>query len=150
MSVKSSIILIMPKSMVTGLEMGKTNLSRLGVLGSHLFFYNRLSRVTLFRSPGSNTKSMLICENTSPVSPRHAWACTSLDEVDVSQIVRFCNRTLRNSSTDLRIPLCKPEMGSGAFRGVTVWNQLSHEVKTVPSLAGFKTKFKMLLKDQRG
>ena len=27
-----------------------------------------------------------------------------------------CNRTLRNTSTDLRIPFCKPQMGSEAFR----------------------------------
>ena len=35
-------------------------------------------------------------------------------------------------------------------RGVTVWNQLSLEIKTAPSLVAFKTKLKSFLKDQRG
>ena len=63
-----------------------------------------------------------------------------------------CNRTLRNTSTDLRIPLCKTSNGQRSFsyRGVTVWNQLSLEIKTAPSLAAFKTKLKSFLKDQRG
>ena len=62
-----------------------------------------------------------------------------------------CNRTLRNTSTDLRIPLCKTSNGQRSFsyRGVTVWNQLSLEQKTAPSLAAFKTKLKSFLKDQR-
>ena len=49
-----------------------------------------------------------------------------------------CNRTLRNTSTDLRIPLCKTSNGQRSFsyRGVTVWNQLSLEIKTAPSLPG--------------
>ena len=53
-----------------------------------------------------------------------------------------CNRTLRNTSTDLRIPFCKTSNGQRSFsyRGVTVWNQLSLEIKTAPSLAAFKTK----------
>ena len=63
-----------------------------------------------------------------------------------------CNRTLRNTSTDLKIPLCKTSNGqrSISYRGVTVWNQLSLEIKTAPSLAAFKTKLKSFLKDQRG
>lgn len=63
-----------------------------------------------------------------------------------------CNRTLRNTSTDLRIPLCKTSNGQRSFsyRGVTVWNQLSLEIKTAPSLAAFKTRLKRFLKDQRG
>ena len=62
-----------------------------------------------------------------------------------------CNRTLRNTSTDLRIPFCKTSNGQRSFsyRGVTVWNQLSLEIKTAPSLAAFKTKLKSFLKDQR-
>ena len=63
-----------------------------------------------------------------------------------------CNRTLRNTSTDLRIPLCKTSNGQRSFsyRGVTVWNQLSLKIKTSLSLAAFKTKLKSFLKDQRG
>ena len=62
-----------------------------------------------------------------------------------------CNRTLRTTSTDLRIPLCKTSNGQRSFsyRGATVWNQLSLEIKTAPSLAAFKTKLKSFLKDQR-
>ena len=63
-----------------------------------------------------------------------------------------CNRTLLNTSTDLRIfLLCKTSNGQRSFsyRGVTVWNQLSLEIKTAPSLAAFKTKLKSFLKDQR-
>ena len=62
-----------------------------------------------------------------------------------------CNRTLRNTSTDLRIPLRKTSNGQRipSYRGVTVWNQLSLEIKTAPSLAAFKTKLKSFLKDQR-
>ena len=62
-----------------------------------------------------------------------------------------CNRTLRNTSTDLRIPFCKTSNGQRSFsyRWVTVWNQLSLEIKTAPSLAAFKTKLKSFLKDQR-
>ena len=63
-----------------------------------------------------------------------------------------CNHTLRNTSTDLRIPLCKTSNGQRSFsyRGVTVWNPLTLEIKTAPSLAAFKTKLKSFLKDQRG
>ena len=63
-----------------------------------------------------------------------------------------CNRTLCNTSTDLRIPLCKTSKGQHSFsyRGVAVWNQLSHEIKVASSLATFKTKLKTFLKDQRG
>ena len=62
-----------------------------------------------------------------------------------------CCRTLRNTSTNLKIPLCKTSNGQRSFsyRGVAVWNQLRQEIKTVPSLATFKTKLKMFLKDQR-
>ena len=62
-----------------------------------------------------------------------------------------CNRTLRNTSTDLRIPFCKTSNGQRSFsyRGVAVWNQLSLEIKTAPLLIAFKTKLKSFLKDQR-
>ena len=62
-----------------------------------------------------------------------------------------CNRTLRNASTDIRIPLCKTSNGQRSFsyRGVPVWNQISLEIKTAPSLAAFKTKLNFFLKDQR-
>ena len=63
-----------------------------------------------------------------------------------------CNRNLRNTSTDLGIPLCKTSNGQRSFsyRGVTVWNLLSYEIKTAPSLATFKMRLKSFLKDQRG
>ena len=63
-----------------------------------------------------------------------------------------CNRDLRNISTDLNILLCKTSNGqrSISYEGVTVWNQLSYEIKTAPSLTSFKTMLKRFLQDQRG
>ena len=51
----------------------------------------------------------------------------------------------------IKIPLCKTSNGQRSFsyRGVTVWNQLSLEIKTAPTLAAFKTKLKSFLKVQR-
>ena len=61
------------------------------------------------------------------------------------------NRVLRNTETDLRIPLCKTSNGQRSFsyRGVTVWNQLSSEIKTAQSLAIFKNRLKTFLKSNR-
>ena len=46
------------------------------------------------------------------------------------------NRALRNTETDLKIPRYKKSNGQRSFsyRGVTVWNQLSTEIKTAPSV----------------
>ena len=57
-----------------------------------------------------------------------------------------CNRTLRNTCTDLRIPLSKTSKRQRSFSYRGDWNQLSHEIKTVPPLATFKTKIKTILK----
>ena len=61
------------------------------------------------------------------------------------------NRGLRNIVTDLRIPICKTSNGQRSFsyRGVTVWNQLSSEIKTAQSLAIFKNRLKTFLKSNR-
>ena len=58
------------------------------------------------------------------------------------------NRALRNTETDLKIPRYKKSNGQRSFsyRGVTVWNQLSTEIKTAPSLAIFKNRLKIFLK----
>ena len=64
-----------------------------------------------------------------------------------------CNRTtLRNTSTDLRIPLCKTSNGQRSFsyRRVASWNQLKYEIKTAPSLAAFQARLETFLKDRRG
>ena len=45
-----------------------------------------------------------------------------------------CYRNLRNTSTDLKIPLCKTSKGQ---------NQLSHEIKAAPSISTFKMKNEM-------
>ena len=45
-----------------------------------------------------------------------------------------CNRNLRNTRTDLKIPLCK------IFKGES---QLSHEIKAALSPATFKMQFKI-------
>ena len=62
-----------------------------------------------------------------------------------------CNRNLRNTSTDLKIPLCKTPKGQHSFsyRGVAIWNPLSHDMEAAPSLATFTMKLKVLLKSQR-
>ena len=49
-------------------------------------------------------------------------------------------RTLRNTETDLRLPLFRTNNGqkSFAYRGATVWNSLDHQIKLSPSLSNFK------------
>ena len=53
-------------------------------------------------------------------------------------------RTLRNTETDLRLPLFRTNNGqkSFAYRGATVWNSLDHRIKLSPSLSNFKFKLK--------
>ena len=47
--------------------------------------------------------------------------------------------------TEALTPLDRTSNGQRSFsyRGVTVWNQLSLEIKTAPSLAAFKTKLNL-------
>ena len=61
------------------------------------------------------------------------------------------SRSLRNTDTDLRIPRFTTSYGQRSFsyRGVTVWNKLSTEIKNAPSLAIFKNLLKQALKNQR-
>ena len=61
------------------------------------------------------------------------------------------SRSLRNTDTDLRIPRFATSYGQRSFsyRGVTVWNKLSTEIKNAPSLATFKNLLKQALKNQR-
>ena len=53
-------------------------------------------------------------------------------------------RTLRNTETDLKLPLFRTNNGqkSFAYRGATVWNSLDHQIKLSPSLSNFKLKLK--------
>ena len=53
-----------------------------------------------------------------------------------------CRLALSNTSTEVKIPLCKILKGQHSFyyRGVATWNRLSHEIKTAPLLATFKMK----------
>ena len=52
------------------------------------------------------------------------------------------SRVLRNSNTDLRIPLFKTSSGekSFEFRGACVWNNLSNEANRVSTFLAFKYK----------
>ena len=52
------------------------------------------------------------------------------------------SRQLRNSNTDLRIPLFKTSSGqkSFEFRGARIWNNLSNEAKRASTFLGFKHK----------
>ena len=49
-------------------------------------------------------------------------------------------KTLRNTYTDISLPLRKTSNGQKAisFRGAKLWNQLEHDAKQAPSLASFK------------
>ena len=52
------------------------------------------------------------------------------------------SRLLRNSNTDLRIPLFKASSGqkSFEFRGARIWNNLSNEAKQASTFLAFKQK----------
>ena len=53
-------------------------------------------------------------------------------------------RKLRNTDTDLSLPLRKTNYGQRAisFRGPKLWNQLEPDAKQAPSLATFKRRIK--------
>ena len=53
-------------------------------------------------------------------------------------------RELRNTETDLSLPLRKTKNGQNAisFRGPKLWNQLELDLKQAPSLATFKKRLK--------
>ena len=56
-------------------------------------------------------------------------------------------RTLRNTETDLNIPLFRTNNGqkSFAYQGASVWNGLDHQIILSPSLSNFKLKLKEVL-----
>ena len=53
-------------------------------------------------------------------------------------------RELRNSKTDLAIPMLRTGNGqnSFAYRGASLWNSLDLETKMAPSINAFKSKLK--------
>ena len=53
-------------------------------------------------------------------------------------------RQLRNTETDLMLPLRKTSNGQRgiSFRGSKLWNQLDYDIKQAPSLATFKRRLK--------
>ena len=53
-------------------------------------------------------------------------------------------RELRNSKTDLAIPMFRTGNGqrSFAYRGASLWNSLDLETKVAPSINAFKSKLK--------
>ena len=53
----------------------------------------------------------------------------------------FHSRMLRNSKTDLRIPMFKTSYGqkSFEFRGAHIWNNFSNEAKTANTFLAFKS-----------
>ena len=61
------------------------------------------------------------------------------------------SRSLRNTDKDLRILRFATAYGQRTFsyRGVTVWNKLTTEIKNAHSLANFKDLLKQSLKNQR-
>ena len=67
------------------------------------------------------------------------------------KLSEYSSRSLRNTNTDLRIPSFTTSYGQRSFsyRGATVWNKLSTEIKNAPSLATFKHLLKQSLKNQR-
>ena len=52
-----------------------------------------------------------------------------------------CYRKLRNSKTDLRIPMFKTSHGQKSFEfiGAHIWNNLSSEAKTANTFLAFKS-----------
>ena len=67
------------------------------------------------------------------------------------KLSEYSSRSLRNTNTDLRIPSFTTSYGQRSFsyRGVTVWNKLSTEIKNASSLATFKHLLKQSLQDER-
>ena len=67
------------------------------------------------------------------------------------KLSEYSSRSLRNTNTDLRIPSFTTSYGQRSFsyRGVTVWNKLSTEIKNSHALATFKHLLKQSLKNQR-
>ena len=61
------------------------------------------------------------------------------------------SRSLSNTETDLRIPRFATYFWQRSFsyRGVTVWNKLSTEIKNAPPLSTFKNLLKQSLKNQK-
>ena len=53
-------------------------------------------------------------------------------------------RELRNTNTDLKLPRLKTSSGQRcfAYRGAQLWNNLSAEIKTAPTLSRFKAAYK--------
>ena len=60
----------------------------------------------------------------------------------------FQNRELRNTETDLHIPLLRTSLGqkSFAYRRVCIWNNLTCETKTSRSFSTFKAKIERMKK----
>ena len=75
-----------------------------------------------------------------------------LEQSMFMKLSEYSSRSLRNTSTALRIPSFTTSYGQRSFsyRGVTVWNKLSTEIKNAPSLATFKHLLKQSLKNERG
>ncbi len=71
----------------------------------------------------------------------HGLAPEYLSNLFVKNATRN-DRELRNTKTDLTLPLRKTNNGQTAisFRGAKLWNQLEHDIKEAPSIATFKKK----------
>ena len=66
------------------------------------------------------------------------------------KLSEYSSRSLSNTNTDRRIPSFTTSYGQRSFsyRGATVWNKLSTEIKNAPSLANFKHLLKQSLKSK--
>ena len=71
--------------------------------------------------------------------------CKFVQTLNVKKSTRNA-RDLRNTETDLSIPLRKINNGQRAisFRGPKLWNNLKLDVKQAPTLATFKRRVKSL------
>ena len=77
--------------------------------------------------------AMIVYKSLNGLAP------TYLSKIFSKKLLRATVK-LRNSETDLRIPLLKTSNGQKSFSycGVHVWNCLDPEVKQAPTLNGFK------------
>ena len=110
---------------------------------SSLPLIRRLGRLTI--------KEMIEFETATTVYKSLHGLAPEYMQLMFTKLSENNSRSLRNTDTDLKIPRFATSYGQRSFsyRGVTVWNKLSTEIKNAPSLATFKNLLKHSLKNQR-
>ena len=110
------------------------------------------SSLTLIGSLGWLTiKQMIEFETATTVYKSLHGLAAEYIQLMFAKLSENNSGSLRNTDTALKIHRIATSYGqrSLSYRGVTVWNKLSTEIKSAPSLATFKTLLKHCLKNQR-